>query len=199
MRRAKQRRYATTRPGFLGQGAGAALAVTFMPGAGRAQSGTVNIYNWDTYVAPETIPGFEAATGLAVRCDLFASNDELFAKLRGGNPGYDVIFPSNDYTARLIQADLLEPLDHALLPNMANMDPEFADVPFDPGRRFSLPYFWGTVGIGYRTSRVDRPTSWAALFTDEAHAGRIALLTEVDSLYAALRYLGHSINTEDPA
>ncbi len=183
----------------LHHAAGLATAVAVLPRGGRAQQGVVNIYNWDTYVAPETIPGFEAATGLAVRYDLFASNDELFAKLRAGNPGYDVIFPSNDYTARMIQADLLEPLDHDLLPNMANLDPDFTDVAFDPGRRYSLPYFWGTVGIGYRRSRVERPTSWASLFTDDTHAGRISLLTETDSLYAALRYLGFSINTEDPA
>jgi spermidine/putrescine transport system substrate-binding protein len=79
------------------QGGGLAAAVTVLPRAGRAQQGVLNIFNWDTYVAPDTIPGFEAASGLRVRYDLFASNDELFAKLRAGNPGYDLIFPSNNY------------------------------------------------------------------------------------------------------
>ena len=181
------------------QGGGLAAAVTMLPRAGRSQEGVLNIFNWDTYVAPDTISGFEAASGLRVRYDLFASNDELFAKLRAGNPGYDVIFPSNNYAARLAEAGLLEPLDHGRIPNIANLEPEFMAVEFDPGRRFSLPYFWGTTGIGYRQSRVDRPSSWAALFTDDTHAGRIALLTETDSLYAALRYLGFSINTTDPA
>jgi spermidine/putrescine transport system substrate-binding protein len=181
------------------QGGGLAVGLTLLPRGGWAQEGVLNIFNWDTYVAPDTIPGFEAASGLRVRYDLFASNDELFAKLRAGNPGYDVIFPSNNYAARLAEAGLLEPLDHGRIPNIANLEPEFMEVEFDPGRRFSLPYFWGTVGIGYRGSRVDRPTSWAALFTEETHAGRIALLTETDTLYAALRYLGFSINTTDPA
>ncbi len=188
-----------SRRSALTQGAGLAVAVSLLPRAGRAQGGNLNIFNWDSYVAPDTIPGFEAASGIRVRYDLFASNDELFAKLRAGNPGYDVIFPSNNYVARLADADLLEPLDHARIPNIANLEPEFMAVEFDPGRRVSLPYFWGTVGIGYRTSRVERPTSWASLFTDDTHAGRIALLTETDSLYAALRYLGFSINTTSPA
>ena len=181
------------------QGGGLAVAVTLLPRGGWAQEGVLNIFNWDTYVAPDTIAGFEAASGLRVRYDLFASNDELFAKLRAGNPGYDVIFPSNNYAARLAEAELLVRLDHGRIPNIANLEPEFMAVEFDPGRRFSLPYFWGTVGIGYRSSRVERPSSWAALFTEETHAGRIALLTETDSLYAALRYLGFSINTTDPA
>lgn len=188
-----------SRRSALLQGSGLAVAVTMLPGVGRAQGGELNIFNWESYVAPDTIPGFEAATGIRVRYDLFASNDELFAKLRAGNPGYDVIFPSNNYVARLADADLLEPLDHGRIPNIANLEPAFMDVAFDPGRRVSLPYFWGTAGIGYRTSRVDRPTSWASLFTDDTHAGRISLLTETDTLYAALLYLGFSINTMDPA
>jgi spermidine/putrescine transport system substrate-binding protein len=188
-----------SRRAALAQGAGFAVAVSLLPRKGRGQGGELNIFNWDSYVAPETIPGFEAATGIRVRYDLFASNDELFAKLRAGNPGYDVIFPSNNYVARLAEADLLLPLDHGRIPNIANLEPEFMEVEFDPGRRVSLPYFWGTVGIGYRKSRVERPTSWAALFTDDTHAGRIALLTETDTLYAALRYLGFSINTTNPA
>ena len=188
-----------TRRATLAQGAGLAVAVSLLPRTGRAQAATLNIFNWDTYVAPDTISGFEAATGIRVRYDLFASNDELFAKLRAGNPGYDVIFPSNNYAARMAEAGLLLPLDHTRIPNIANLEPEFMEVEFDPGRRFSLPYFWGTVGIGYRMSRVDRPHSWATLFTEDTHAGRIALLTETDTLYAALRYLGLSINTTNPA
>ena len=192
-------RRSLTRRATLAQGTGLAAAVTLLPQKAWGQAPTLNIFNWDTYVAPDTIPGFEAATGIRVRYDLFASNDELFAKLRAGNPGYDLVFPSNNYAARMAEAGLLLPLDHARIPNIANLEPDFIDVEFDPGRRFSLPYFWGTVGIGYRMSKVDRPRSWTTLFTDTTHAGRIALLTETDTLYAGLRYLGFSINTTNPA
>ena len=69
-----------------------------------------------------------------MRYDLFASNEELFAKLREGNPGYDVIFPTNDFVERMIAAEMLLPLDHALIPNLKNIDPLFADAIYDPGR-----------------------------------------------------------------
>ena len=88
--------------------------------------------------------------------DLFADNDELFAKLKGGNPGYDVIVPTNDNLERMIKANMVMPLDHAKIPNMANIDEPFQDADFDPGRKFSIPYMWGTLGIGYRKSKVSR-------------------------------------------
>jgi spermidine/putrescine transport system substrate-binding protein len=175
---------------------GAALPALGRPG--RAQSGQVNVYNWDTYIGETTLEDFTDATGIAVRYDLFASNDELFAKLREGNPGYDVIFPSNDFVERMIAADMLQALDHSKIPNLGNIDPAFADPAFDPGLQHSVPYFWGTVGLGYRTSAAD-PKALADLFEDDAYAGRIALLNSVDTILAALKYLGHSLNTKDPS
>ena len=86
---------------------------------------------------------------------LFATNDELFAKLRAGNPGFDVIVPGNEFVERMIQADLLEPLDHAKIPNIKNVAPEFInDAPYDPGRKYRMPYTWLVIGIGYRKSKV---------------------------------------------
>ena len=82
--------------------------------------------------------------------DLFADNDELFAKLKAGNPGYDVICPTNDNLERMIKANMVTPLDKAKLPNFSNMDPIFQDAAFDPGRKFSITYLWGTVGVGFR-------------------------------------------------
>ena len=78
--------------------------------------------------------------------DLFADNDELFAKLKGGNPGYDVIVPTNDMLERMIKANMVMPIDHSKIPNMANIDKPFQDAAFDPGRKHSIPYMWGTLG-----------------------------------------------------
>jgi spermidine/putrescine transport system substrate-binding protein len=183
-----------------------ALAVAgALPALGRvafgqagAKAGEVNVHNWDTYIGETTLQDFTETTGIAVRYDLFASNDELFAKLREGNPGYDVIFPSNDYVERMIFADMLLLLDDTRIPNRANIDPAFADPPFDPGRRYSLPYFWGTVGIGYRISK-GSPKAWAELFEGDAYAGRMSLLNSLDTIQSTLKYLGYSLNTEDPA
>ena len=169
------------------------------PRLARTQGdGVVSVYNWDTYIGETTLEDFREATGLDVRYDLFASSGELFTKLREGNPGYDVIFPSNDYVERMIAAGMIQPLDHGRIPNAANIDPAFADPPFDPGRAYSMPYFWGTVGIGYRRSAAE-PTSWADMFASDKHAGRISLLDSIVSIQSALKYLGHSLNTDDPA
>ncbi|MFW5681220.1 MAG: polyamine ABC transporter substrate-binding protein, partial [Pseudomonadota bacterium] len=86
------------------------------------------------------------------------------------------------------------------LTHLDNIDPVFMDPPDDPGRQYSVPYLWGTTGIGYRRSAVDgTPDSWAALYTDPANAGRIALLNSEDTLYSALKYLGFSLNTTSQA
>ena len=175
----------------------AAVAPAFAR-VGFGQSQQVNVYNWDTYIGETTLEEFTDATGIAVRYDLYAGNDELFAKLRGGNPGYDVIFPTNDYVERMIAAEMLLPLDHAKIPNKANIDPAFADPAFDPGLRHSMPYFWGTVGLGYRKSTAS-PSAFADLFDSNDYAGRISLLNSVDSIQSTLKYLGHSLNTRDPA
>jgi spermidine/putrescine transport system substrate-binding protein len=175
----------------------AAVAPAFARG-GFGQSQQVNVYNWDTYIGETTLEEFTDATGIAVRYDLYASNDELFAKLRGGNPGYDVIFPTNDYVERMIAAEMLAPLDHAKIPNKANIDPAFADPAFDPGLQHSMPYFWGTVGLGYRKSKAS-PTALADLFESDEYARRIALLNTTDTILSVLKYLGHSLNTKDPA
>jgi len=189
---------ALNRRRLLGSGLAVAAVAGAAPGLLNAQARQVNVFNWDTYIGPDTISEFSAATGIDVRYDLFASSDELFGRLREGNPGYDVIYPSNDFVERMIVADMLVPLDHSRIPNMANLDPGFTDPRFDPGRRYSMPYFWGTIGIGYRKT-VAQPTSWATLFDSDEHAGRISLLNDKNTIQAALLYLGYSLNTEDPA
>jgi spermidine/putrescine transport system substrate-binding protein len=197
-RRSQLRLQATTsRRGFVS----AALGIAAVPALGRlafGQSQQVNVYNWDTYIGETTLEDFTDATGISVRYDLYASNDELFAKLREGNPGYDVIFPTHDYVERMIAADMLLPLDHAKIPNLANIDPAFADPAFDRGLKHSMPYFWGTVGLGYRVSKAS-PKTFADLFEGDAYAGRISMLNSIDSVLAALKYLGYSLNTKDAA
>jgi len=186
-----------TRRRLLRSGLTVAAVVPFLPRPVVAQDRRLVIFNWDSYIDDATIPEFERAAGVRVQYELYGSNDELFAKLRAGNPGYDLIFPSNDWVGRMIAADMLVPLEKSRLEGLDNIGEAFRDPPHDPGRVHTVPYFWGTLGIGYRSS-VARPTSWSALFTDETHAGRIALLQSKDSLEAALKYLGHSLNATAP-
>lgn len=168
--------------------------------ASTGEEATLNFYNWDTYIGETTLDDFRKATGITVNMSLFATNDELFAKLRAGNPGYDVIVPSNDFVERMIQAELIQPLDHAQIPNLANVDPTFVDVSYDPGRVYSMPYTWLVLGIGYRKSKVNAvPDSWKVLFDSSEYAGRIALLSEAgDVMRLGAKYLGHSVNAITP-
>lgn len=169
-------------------------------GGGTGEEPKLNFYNWDTYIGETTLDDFKAASGIDVNMSLFATNDELFAKLRAGNPGFDVIVPSNDFVERLSQSKLIQELDHSLIPNMKNVDPSFIDVAYDPGRKWSMPYTWLVLGIGYRKSKVNGiPDSWKYLYDSDQYKGRIALLSEAgDVIRLGAKYLGHSVNAITP-
>lgn len=167
----------------------------------NGEEAKLNFYNWDTYIGETTLADFKGATGVEVTMDLFDSNDTLFAKFKAGNPGYDVIVPSNDFVERMIRADMLEQLDHAQIPNMKNIDPSFINVDYDPGRKFSMPYTWLVLGIGYRKSKVKaKPDSWKVLFDSPEYAGRMAWLSEAGDMFRLYgKYLGKSVNALSPA
>jgi spermidine/putrescine transport system substrate-binding protein len=160
----------------------------------------LNFYNWDTYIGETTLADFKGATGIEVKLDLYADMDELFAKLKEGNPGYDVIVPAPDYLEKMIIAGMVMPLDHSKIPNMVNIDEPFKDATFDPGRKHSVPYMWGTLGIGYRKSKVEGTVdSWKFVLDDPRYAGRVSLLGDAQNVLGpVLKYLGYSYNSIDP-
>jgi len=108
---------------------------------------------------------------------------------------------ANDYLERALLADMLMPIDHSKIPNMANIDKPFQDTSFDPGRKHSIPYMWGTLGVGYRISKVEGTVdSWKTLFDDDKYTGRISLLGDAQNVIGcALKYLGYSFNTKTAA
>jgi spermidine/putrescine transport system substrate-binding protein len=169
--------------------------------ASTGEDAKLNFYNWDTYIGETTLDDFKGASGVNVNMSLFAQNDELFAKLRAGNPGFDVIVPSNDFVERMVQSDMLMPLDHAQIPNFKNAGAAFQDVAFDPKRAYSMPYTWLLLGIGYRKSKVKvKPDSWKVLFDSDEYKGRISLLSEAGDLFRlSAKYLGKSVNAITPA
>jgi spermidine/putrescine transport system substrate-binding protein len=186
---------------FLAGTGAVAAGISVLPREGRsAEEAKLNFYNWDTYIGETTLDDFKAAAGIEVKMDLYADNAELFAKLKEGNPGYDVVVPTNDYVERMIAAKMLMPLDHSMIPNKKNIQKAFQSPSFDPGRKFSMPYMWGTMGIGYRKSKVDGvPDSWKWLFDSDRYKGRVAILSEaVNVLGVAFKYMGHPLNTTDP-
>ena len=186
---------------LLGLGAAVAALCLSPRNTRSAEEKRLNFYNWDTYIGETTLADFKAASGIEVKMDLFADNDELFAKLEKGNAAYDVIVPTNNYVERMIAAGMLLPLDHSLIPNKSNIDPVFQDAAYDPGRKYSQPYMWGTAGIGYRKSRVEGvPDSWKWLLASDKYKRRIALMGDKSTaIQMGLKLLGHSLNTTDAA
>ncbi len=196
------RRFRANRRSFL-KGTGAMFAgLTFLPrNALSEEEKKLSFFNYDTYIGENTMADFNAATGIEVKMDLFADGDELFAKLKAGNPGYDVVVPTNNTVERMVAANMLIPLDHSKIPNIANIDKAFLDPKFDPGRKYSLPYMWGTVGVGYRKSKIEGDIdSWKWLFDDQKYAGRVAVLGDQEhAIGMALKYLGYGYNSLDAA
>ena len=166
----------------------------------NGEEAKLNFYNWDTYIGETTLDDFKKATGVDVSMSLFATNDELFAKLKAGNAGYDVIVPSNEFVTRMGQAGMLEELDHAKIPNIKNIDPAFLDPDYDKGRKFSMPYTWLVLGIGYNKKKVKSvPDSWKYLFDSDQYKGHIAVMSDASELFRnCFKYLGHSINDTSP-
>lgn len=163
-------------------------------------SDQLNIYNWSDYIAEDTIPNFEEEFGVSVTYDNYSSNDTLLAKLQSGAAGYDIIVPSDYMVTTMLQLDLLQPINLDNVPNLENLYPRFREAPFDPGNEYSIPWQWGTTGIGYNMERVpDFRPSWEMMW-DEQYSGNITMLTEIRDVFAvALFRLGYDINTTDEA
>jgi spermidine/putrescine transport system substrate-binding protein len=158
---------------------------------------TLSVYNWSTYVAEDTISNFEALCGVRVIYDVFENNEALLARLRTGNPGYDIIVPTDYMVSIMISEDRLLPLDKSMIPNFANLVPELIDQAFDPGNVYSVPYQWGTQGFGYNIERTGESiTSWEQFF---AYEGPVAWLDDMRAtIGTALLLLGYDPNSENP-
>ena len=170
----------------------AALALTLAPLTACGESGTLNFANAENYLGETTLDDFREATGIDVSLSVIANEDALFAQLKTGTSVPDVLMASNRMTERLVAAHLLAPLSHARLPSLRNLDPRFADPPYDRGLIYSVPYTWQVYGIGYRKSKVSvPPKGWQDLFDNPAFAGRFALPADAPELYGIVaRTLG---------
>ena len=160
------------------------------------------ISNWEGYM-PEDLPErFEEATGVSVTVANHATNEEIVTTLTASdNPGIDVAFVSGQFAQALGEFGVLEPLDHAQIPNLANLYPEATELAYDPGNVVSAPYAWGTTGLCYRGDLIDTPTSWNDLLDPaEDVAGKTTMLaTERWLMLPAQKALGFSVNTTDEA
>jgi spermidine/putrescine transport system substrate-binding protein len=163
--------------------------------------GELSIYNWAEYVHPKTYSKFEKELDVKITEDNYASNEDALAKLQAGAKGYDLVVPTGYMVETMIQQGLLFELDHDQLPNLANVEDRFLNLPFDPGNKYSVPKDYGTTGYGYRSDLVDEEmTSWEDFFKlASKYSGRYTVLNSPPEVVgAALKMLGYSYNSVDP-
>ena len=160
----------------------------------------VNVYNWGEYIDMDVLDMFEDETGIEVNYKTFENNEAMYAVLKSGGANYDVVIPSDYMISRMIDEDMLQPINFENVPNSELLDESYLGQAFDPDNTYSVPYTWGTVGIIYNTTMVDEEiTSWKSLF-DEKYAGQILMFDNSrDAFGIALKILGYSFNTTDEA
>lgn len=158
---------------------------------------TVHFYNWTYFTPDQVLIDFRRETGIRVILDTYDSNDTMYARLRAGGSLYDVVVPSGDFVSMMINQGMLQPLNHELLPNMANFDPRYLEFStFDPGNVYSVPYAIGTTGININTARVPEfESSWNIFERSDLHRRMTLMNDSRDVLGGALRYLGFSANS----
>src|SRR5919198_2732481 len=182
---------------LLGAVAGLALAVT----AGTALAdGELQIYNWGDYTNPDLITKFEKQYNVKVTITEYDSNDTALAKVRAGGHGFDIVVPSASFVPIWIKDGLLLESRPDQMENFKNMDPKWVDVPFDPGRHYSVPWQWGTTGVTVNKSVYSGDPNTSAIFLDPPPelVGKVNVVPEmIDVMHLTIKYVGGEPCTGD--
>jgi spermidine/putrescine transport system substrate-binding protein len=168
---------------------------------GYSGDNTLTIYNWGDYVDPELLERFEEETGIKVIYQTFDSNEAMMTKIGQGGTTFDVSIPSEYAISKMKEEGLLLKLDHSKLPNLKYIDPRFMNLSFDPDNAYSIPYFWGTVGIVFNPELVGDLTftSWNDLWDDSLRNQILLLDGAREVMGMGLNSLGYSLNDTDEA
>ncbi|MFJ8234532.1 PotD/PotF family extracellular solute-binding protein [Ureibacillus sp. NPDC094379] len=168
----------------------------------KGSTDTITVYNWGEYIDPELIKQFTEETGIKVVYETFDSNEAMMTKIQQGGSAYDIAVPSEYMVEMMKEKELLIPLDHSKLPNLQNIDPYYLDLPFDPSNEYTVPYFWGTVGVVFNPNLIDDHLtfdSWDDLW-DPALSGKVFLVDgSREVMGMGLNSLGESLNSKDEA
>ncbi len=178
-----------------------ALLGLLIAGCGQ-QKKELRLLNWSDYMPKEVLQEFEKREGIKVAEDTYDAPEAMLSKLQaGGGTEYDVLITPDYTVGSLARAGSLLELDKTKIPNLKNLDPQFANPAFDPEGRYSVVYQWGTTGLAYREDLVRGPVeSWAVVFDPAKQVGPFLLLDEMrEMIGAALKYKGESVNSTDPA
>ena len=157
------------------------------------------LFNWGNYIDPELIKEFEAETGIQVVYETFDSNDAMEAKLKQGGTRYDIVFPSESSITKLVNQNLLQKLDHSKIKGLENISPFLLNSPVDKGNQYTVPYFWGTVGIMVNTKYIDPESiqTWNDLWKEDFKNKVLVLDGNREALGMALQSLGYSLNSKN--
>ena len=174
---------------------------------GAQAADELHLYNWNNYIAPDTVKRFEAECKCKVVESYYSDNDELLAKLQAGASGYDLLVPTSNYVEPLVKTKQLQAIDKSKLPNLKNIMPQYLNTAFDPGNQYSVPYAMSITLIGYNDKKIKElgvpVDSWAAIFDPailKKIKGRVTVLDSERELFAAaFKYLGFSVNDTDEA
>ena len=157
------------------------------------------LFNWGNYIDPELIKEFETETGIQVVYETFDSNDAMEAKLKQGGTRYDIVFPSESSITKLVNQNLLQKLDHSKIKGLENISPFLLNSPVDNGNQYTIPYFWGTVGIMVNTKYIDPESiqTWSDLWKEDFKNKVLILDGNREALGMALQSLGYSLNSKN--
>ena len=179
----------------------ATVGLMFVATTGVAQAaGELNLFNWGNYTNPELLKKFEQQHGVKVTVTDYDSNDTALAKIRQGGHGYDMVVPSAAIVKVWIDEGLVLEARPDQMENFKNVDPRWVDVPFDPGRHYSVPWQWGTTGVTVNTSVYSGDPNTSAIFMDPPAelVGKVNVVPEMsDVFYLALKYVGGEHCTAD--
>lgn len=165
-------------------------------GCGKSSQATLNVYNWGDYIDESVLADFEEETGIRVNYETFATNEDMYIKIKSGGNNYDVAIPSDYMIERMVKEDLLHKIDMANIPNIQYIDPAFRNLEYDPDESYSVPYMWGTVGIIYNKTMVQDPVkSWKILWDPKYEKQILMVDSQRDAIGITLKMLGYSLNT----
>ena len=164
--------------------------------------GVLQLYNWGDYTSPELLAKFEAETGIKVTVTDYSSNDEALAKIEAGGHGFDLVVPSNPFIPIYVEKGLIQELDLSRLPNHVNIAPQWMDVVWDQGRTHTVPWQWGSTGVGVNTAVYKGDINTSSIFLDPPPelVGKVNVTPEMmDAISMATLYVGGELCTEDTA
>ena len=163
-----------------------------------SQSDKLVIYNWGDYIDPELLTKFTKETGIKVQYETFDSNEAMYTKIKQGGTTYDIAVPSDYMIDKMIKENLLVKLDKSQISGLDNIGDEFLGLSFDPKNDYSIPYFWGTVGIVYNTTMVKQaPEHWKDLWREEYRNDIMLVDGAREIMGLGLNTLGYSLNTKN--